>query len=109
MPIQPFVPTRNRSQHPSTAVRYTLIGVYNKLLNPSKLPCLLSFFPSIISAALSCFNLLAESFTLVKIDDQFPQQKNESCVTQANTVYQAKAKFILARIGPSEINTVYCV
>ena len=24
-------------------------------------------------------------------------------------VYPAKAKFILARIGPSEINTVYCV
>ena len=38
-----------------------------------------------------------------------PQEKNESCVTQANTVYPAKAKFILARIGPSEINTVYCV
>ena len=38
-----------------------------------------------------------------------PQEKNESCVTQANTVYPAKAKFILEPIGPSEINTVYCV
>ena len=38
-----------------------------------------------------------------------PQEKNESCVTQDKTVYQAKAKFILARIDPPEINTVYCV
>ena len=37
------------------------------------------------------------------------RKKNESCVTQANTGYLEKAKFILARIDPSEINTVYCV
>ena len=37
------------------------------------------------------------------------QEKNESCVTQDYTVYLAKAKFILARIGQFEINTVYCV
>ena len=29
----------------------------------------------------------------------YHSKKNESCVTQANTVYPAKAKFILARIG----------
>ena len=45
--------TRNRSQHPSTAVRYALIGVYNKL-DPSELPCLLPFFTSIICVVLSC-------------------------------------------------------
>ena len=28
------------------------------------------------------------------------QGKNESCVTQANTVYPAKAKFILCQIDP---------
>ena len=37
------------------------------------------------------------------------RKKNESCVTQVNTVYPAKGKFILAWISPSEINTVYCV
>ena len=36
-------------------------------------------------------------------------KKNESCVTQDKTVYQAKAKFILVRIEQFEINTVYCV
>ena len=36
-------------------------------------------------------------------------KKNESCVTQANTVYLAEAKFILTRNGHSQINTVYCV
>ena len=36
-------------------------------------------------------------------------KKNESCVTQDKTVYLAKAKFILARNGNSQINTVYCV
>ena len=30
-------------------------------------------------------------------------------MTQANTVYPAKAKFILTRKGHSQINTVYCV
>ena len=39
-------------------------------------------------------------------------EKKESRVTQANTVYLEKAKFILAFIDPPEtflINTVYCV
>ena len=44
MPIQPFVSPRNRSRrYPSTAIQYALIGVYDKLLNPSKLRCILSF------------------------------------------------------------------
>ena len=37
------------------------------------------------------------------------RKKNESCVTQANTGYRAKAKFILTLNGHSQINTVYCV
>ena len=41
--------------------------------------------------------------------NMFHRKKNKSCVTQANTVYLAKAKFILARIGHSQFNTVYCV
>ena len=77
MPNRPAASTRNRSQeHPSTAIRYALIGVYDKL-NPSKLPCLLSFFPSIICVVLSCFILLADSFTMVKIDDRYPDEWNE--------------------------------
>ena len=78
MPIRPFVSPRNRSrEHPSTAVRYALIGVYDKLLNPSKLPCLLSFFTSIICVVLSCFILLTDSCTLVKIDDRYPDEWND--------------------------------
>ena len=74
MPIQPN--TRNRSRHPSTAVRYALIDVYDKL-NPSELPCLLPFFTSIICVVLSCFILLADSFTMVKIDDRYPDEWND--------------------------------
>ena len=78
MPARPFTTTRNRSrEHPNTAVQFALIGVYDKLLHPSKSPCLLSFFTSIISVALSCFILLAESFTMVKIDDRYPDEWNE--------------------------------
>jgi hypothetical protein len=41
--IQSFASTHNWScEHPSTAVWHALIGVYDKLLNPPKLPCLLS-------------------------------------------------------------------
>ena len=74
MPIRPLA--SHRSQRPSIAVRYALIGVYDKLLDPSNLPCLLSFFTSIISVALSCFILLADSFTMVKIDDRYPDEWN---------------------------------
>ena len=59
MPIQrPFSSDRNRSRHPSTAVQYALIGVYDKLLHPQKLPCLLYLFTRIICVVLSCFILL---------------------------------------------------
>ena len=49
--IQPISFNSNRSQeHHSTTVQYALIGVYDKLLNPSKLPCLFSIFNSIIQS-----------------------------------------------------------
>ena len=77
IPFRPSISPRNRSRlRPSTAVRYALIGVYDKL-NPSKLPCLLSFSTSIICVVLSCFILLADSFTLVKIDDRYPDEWND--------------------------------
>ena len=74
MPIRSLAPTRNRSRHPSTAVRYALIGVHDKPLNPPKLPCPLFLLTSIICVVLSCFILLADSFTLVKIDDRYPDE-----------------------------------
>ena len=75
MPIRPN--TCNRSRHPSTAVQYALIGVYDKLLHPRKLPCLLYLFTSIICVVLSCFNLLADFFNMVKIDDRYPDEWND--------------------------------
>ena len=77
MPIRPFAYPRKRSQHPSTAVRYALIGVYDKILSPSKLPCLLSFFTTIIRVVLSSFILLADFFPMVKIDDRYPDEWND--------------------------------
>ena len=75
IPIQPSAYTRNRSrEHHSTAVWYALIGVYNKLIHPPKSPCLLFTLTSIICVVLSCFLSLAASFTLVKIDDQYPDE-----------------------------------
>ena len=50
MPISSFVTTRNQSRHPSAAVRYALIGVHDKLLNPPTLPCHMSVFISITCA-----------------------------------------------------------
>ena len=64
----------NQSRHHSTAVQYALIGVYDKLLNPWKLPRLLLFFTSIICVVLSRFILLTDSFTMVKIDDRYPDK-----------------------------------
>ena len=75
MPIRSTI--RNRSRHPSTAVQYALIGVYDKLLHSRKLPCLLYLFTSIICVVLSCFILLADSFTMVKIDDRYPDEWND--------------------------------
>ena len=68
---------RNRSRHPSTAVQYALIGVYDKLLHSRKLPCLLYLFTSIICVVLSCFILLADFFAMVKIDDRYPDEWND--------------------------------
>ena len=72
MPIRST--TRNQSWQLSAAVRYALIAVYDKLLNPPKLPCLWSLFTSITCILLSCFILLADSFALVKIDDRYPDE-----------------------------------
>ena len=78
MPTRSTMYTNNQSrEHPSTAVQYVLIGVYNKLLNPQKLPCLFYLFTSISCVVLSCFNLLADFFTMVKIDDRYPDEWND--------------------------------
>ena len=78
MPIRPLASTRNRSQeHPNTVVQYALIGVYDKLLISPKLPRLLSTLTSIVCVVLSCFILLANSFTLVKIDNWYPDEWND--------------------------------
>ena len=77
LPIRPFASRHRSREHPSTAVQYALIGVYDKLLNPSTIPCLLLFFNSIICVVLSCFILLADSFTMVKIDDRYPDEWND--------------------------------
>jgi len=72
MPNRPTTTIRSQPPH-STAVQYALIGVYDKLLHPWKLPCLY-LFTSIICVVLSCFILLADSFTMVKIDDRYPDE-----------------------------------
>ena len=76
MPNQPNI-CRHRPMHPSTAVHYALIGVYDKLLHSRKLPCLLYLFTRISCVVLSCFILLADSFTMVKIDDRYPDEWND--------------------------------
>ena len=76
MPIRSTIHNRSRD-HPSTAVQYALIGVSDKLLHPQKLPCLLHLFTRIICAVLSCFILLADFFTMVKIDDRYPDEWND--------------------------------
>ena len=77
MPIRPLAPTRNRSRHPSIAVQHALIGVYDKLLHPPNVSCLLPTFTRIVCVVLSCSILLADSFTLVKIDDRYPDEWND--------------------------------
>ena len=76
MPNQPNI-CRHRPMHPSTAVHYALIGVYDKLLNPPILPHLLFLFHRLASVVLSCFIFPADSFTLVKIDDRYPVEWNK--------------------------------
>ena len=73
--IQPN--TRNRSRHPSTAVQCALIGVYDRLLQPPNVSRIVPIFTHIVCAVLSRFILLADSFTLVKIDDRFPDEWND--------------------------------
>ena len=74
----PFRPnTRNRSRHPSIAVQHAMIGVYDRLTHPSKISCLLPIFTRIACVVLSCFILLADSFTMVKIDDRYPDEWND--------------------------------
>ena len=76
MPKRPA--TSNRSvPDPSIAVQYALIGVYDKLLHPPNVSCLMPTFTRIVCVVLSCFILLADSFTLVKIDDRYPDEWND--------------------------------
>ena len=70
--LNPPTSTHNWSwEHSSTAVQYALIGVYDKLHNSPKLPCLLPTFNCIACVVLSGFLMLSDSLTLVKIDDQY--------------------------------------
>ena len=75
LPIRPN--TRHRSRHPSIAVQHALIGVYDKLLHPPNVSCLLPTFTRIVCVVLSCSILLANFFTMVKIDDRYPDEWNE--------------------------------
>ena len=55
------------------------------------------------------YSLLCDTGDLVNFQKKVctaHSKKNESCVTQANTGYRAKAKFILTRNGHSQTNTV---
>ena len=75
VPIQPN--TRNRSRNPSIAVQHAMIGVYDRLIHPPKISCLLPIYTHIVCVVLSCFILLADSFTMVKIDDRYPDEWND--------------------------------
>ena len=68
---------RNQPRYPSPAVKYALIGVYDKLIHPRKLPCLLYLFNRITRVVLSSFILLADLFTMIKIDDRYPDEWND--------------------------------
>ena len=75
LPIRPN--TRDRARNPSIAVQHAMIGVYDRLFNPTKLPCVSYLFTRIICVVSSCFILLADFFTMVKIDDRYPDEWNE--------------------------------
>ena len=67
-----YTTPRNRSRlKSSTAIHHVLIGVYdNKLLSSPTLPCLFFILlDCIVCLVLSYVVLLADSFTLVKIND----------------------------------------
>ena len=77
-PIRSFASRHRSREHTSIAVQYALIGVYDKQLHPRKSPCLSYLFITRISCVvLSCFILLADSFTMVKIDDRYPDEWND--------------------------------
>ena len=72
MPNQPKAYTRHQSRlEPSTAVKYALIGVNEKLSNlpPNHRPAYTVCSNIVCVVVLSCFILLAKLFTVVKIDD----------------------------------------
>ena len=77
MSIRSTIRNQPRYPSPSPAVKYALIGVYDKLLHPRKLPCLLYLFNRITHVVLSCFILLADLFTMIKIDDRYPDEWND--------------------------------
>ena len=55
-----------------------MIGIYDRLLQPPQVPYPLSIFTHIVCVVLSCFILLADSsFTMVKIDDRYPDDWND--------------------------------
>ena len=61
----------------STAIQYALIGVYDKLSNPLNKDTTNSvYITRNVCVVSSCFVLLADSFTLVKIDHQYPDEWN---------------------------------
>ena len=72
-------PNTCHQKPPSTAVKYALLGIHNKLFYPPTFFCLLSTFNYIVccSVVLSCFGLSTNLFILVKIDDQHPNEWNE--------------------------------
>ena len=72
-------PYTHHQKPPSTAVKYALISGHDKLLHPPILFYLMSTFNSIVcSVVLSGFGLLAaDCFTLVKIDDRYPDEWND--------------------------------
>ena len=59
----------------------TLVGAHCKplsaILTTKSLCSSFSFFTRIICVVLSCFILLADSFTMVKIDDRYPDEWND--------------------------------
>ena len=74
---QPLVQYLMPNRPSNTTTRSRLprsTAVHDKLINPPKLSCLLHLFTSISCVALSCLILLVDSFTMVKIDDQYPDE-----------------------------------
>ena len=86
----PITPCNQSRLDPSIVVQYALIGVYNRLLYAFVFPCLLlstlfiiSSIVCIVLVVLSCSLLIADFFTLIKIDDQYPDEWNDQKLTFA--------------------------